>query len=97
MGRNPVDLDSENPGTLAALMLNGPQGGAVLYRGAEAWSPPRNGAATDTWKKTTVCDIASHALVEGPGRIARWKGGRWSFIGTGPPEGAARPIHRKSA
>jgi len=65
MGWNPVEVDSEILAVHAALVPNGPQGEVVLFGGDEHWGAQQESAANDSWKKTRVYDVASHALVAG--------------------------------
>lgn len=65
MGWNPTEIDSEILAVHAALVPNGAQGEVVLFGGDEHWRNQQESAANDSWKKTRVYDVASHALAPG--------------------------------
>lgn len=65
MSWNPTQIDSEILAVHAALVPNGPLGEVVLFGGDEHWSAQQETAANDSWKKTRVYDVATHALVPG--------------------------------
>jgi hypothetical protein len=62
---NPVDIDSEILAVHAALVPSGAQGEVVLFGGDEHWGNQQESAGNDSWKKTRVYDVATHALVPG--------------------------------
>lgn len=65
MSWNPNQIDSEILAVHAALVPNGPLGEVVLFGGDEHWGAQQESAANDSWKKTRIYDVASHALVPG--------------------------------
>ena len=65
MGWNPNEIDSGILAVHAALVPNGAEGEVVLFGGDEHWDAQAESAGNDSWKKTRVYDVASHALVPG--------------------------------